>query len=40
MPSRILTTEALAVLMGRQPYTKTFLQEFCNCDNQEFLNSV
>ncbi len=39
-PSHTLTTEALAMLMGRQVYTKEFLQEFCNCNDEKLLKDV
>jgi len=39
-PPHMLTTEAIALLMGRQAYTKKFLEEFCSVSNQNLLEDV
>lgn len=39
-PPHILTTEAIALLMGRQAYTKEFLKEFCNVTDENLINDV
>ncbi len=36
----ILATEAIALLMGRQVYTKNFLKEFCNVTDERLLGEV
>lgn len=39
-PNNNVTTEALALLMGRQVYTKEFLKQFCNVTDENLLNEV
>ena len=38
--SHTITTEALALFMGRQAYTAQFLEEFLNSTNNELLDSI
>ncbi|MBN2478959.1 MAG: M3 family oligoendopeptidase [Parachlamydiales bacterium] len=38
--SHTITTEALAILMGRQVSTKEFLQDFCACEDEQLLNDI
>lgn len=39
-PPHVLTTEAIALLMGRQVYTKEFLQEFCNISDPQLFEEL
>ncbi|NGX49874.1 MAG: hypothetical protein K940chlam5_01479 [Candidatus Anoxychlamydiales bacterium] len=39
-PPHILTTEAIALLMGRQTYTKEFLRDFLDVKDEKILNEV
>lgn len=39
-PPHMLTTEAIALLMGGQVYAKAFLKQFCNITDENILNDI
>ncbi|MFA6118481.1 MAG: M2 family metallopeptidase [Parachlamydiales bacterium] len=39
-PAHIFVTEAIALLMGRQPYTKEFLMDFCNISDEKLFQDI